>query len=194
MRILIPLLLMLSIVVLVSGCGSSKQSATGTSAGDVPDWYNKPPSDPNFLYSAKTAVSTDMQMAIDKAANEGRADVARQMEDKVNSLEKRFKEEVGTGENAQYLDQFTTANKQITSNVLIGSKVKEQKFFQEGNSWRAYVLVELPLGAAKEAMLQQIKNNEQMYTRFRATQTFKELDDEVKKYDDWKEKQNNQQK
>jgi len=42
-------------------------------------------------------------------------------------------------------------------------------------------------------MLQQIKSNEQMYTRFRAAQTYKELDDEVKKYEEWKEKQKTQQ-
>jgi len=28
-----------------------------------------------------------------------------------------------------------------------------------------------------------------MYTRFRSSQTFKELEDEVKKYEEWKEKQ-----
>src|SRR6267378_4166914 len=142
------------IALLVSGCGGSKSSMQSLSSGDVPNWYTKPPSDPNFLYAAKSAVSTDVQLAIDKAANEARADVARQLEDKVNSLEKRFKEEVGTGENAQYLDMFTTANKQITSSVLIGSKLKEQKFFQDGDAWRSYVLIELPLGAAREAMLQ----------------------------------------
>ena len=131
-----------------------------------------------------------MQMSIDKAANEGRADIARQLEDKVNSLEKRFREEVGTGENAQYIEQFTSANKQITSNVLVGSKIKEQQFFQTGSNWTAFVLMELPLGAMKEAMLNQIKKNEQMYTRFRATQVFKELDDEVQKYDEWKKQQN----
>jgi hypothetical protein len=148
-----------------------------------------PPSDPNFLYAAKSATSADMQTAIDKAANEGRADIARQMETKVSSLEKRFREEVGVADNAQYLDQFTQANKQVVSNVLIGSKVKEQKFFKDGSAWRSYVLMELPLGAAKEAMLQSIKSNEQMYTRFRATQTFKELDDDVTKYEQWKKEQ-----
>ncbi|HQT92587.1 MAG TPA: hypothetical protein PL001_11240, partial [Candidatus Kryptobacter bacterium] len=51
------------------------------------------------------------------------------------------------------------------------------------------VLVEYPIGAANEALMQQIKNNNQMYTRYRASQTFKELQDEVDKYDKYKQQQ-----
>lgn len=188
MKTVFTLFLVILAVTLLTGCGGSK-AGYSASEGDIPIWMQSPPSDPNYLYAAKSATSVDMQMAIDKATNEGRTDVAKQMEIKVSAIEKRFREEVGVGENSQYLEQFTTANKQVVSNVLMGSKVKEQKFFKDGNTWRAYVLVELPLGAAKEAMLQQIKNNEQMYTRFRATQTYKELDDEVGKYEQWKKDQ-----
>jgi hypothetical protein len=46
--------------------------------------------------------------------------------------------------------------------------------------------VQYPLGAAQEAFKAQVKKNEQMYTRFRATQTYKELDDEVAKYEQFK--------
>ena len=60
---------------------------------------------------------------------------------------------------------------------------------KDGSLWRAYVLVEYPVGAANQAFLQQIKKNEQLYTRFRSTQTFKELDDEVKKVEDAKKAQ-----
>jgi hypothetical protein len=59
----------------------------------------------------------------------------------------------------------------------------------DGSLWRAYVLVEYPVGAASQAFLQQMKKNEQLYTRFRATQTYKELEDEVKKLDDAKKGQ-----
>jgi hypothetical protein len=51
------------------------------------------------------------------------------------------------------------------------------------------VLVEYPVGAANEAFIKQIKNNEQLYTRLRATQTFNELNEEVKKLEDAKKQQ-----
>jgi len=37
--------------------------------------------------------------------------------------------------------------------------------------------------------MQQIKNNEQMFTRFRASKAFEEMDKEVKDYEEAKKKQ-----
>ncbi len=84
---------------------------------------------------------------------------------------------------------FTQAEKTIVSTTLQGSKVRSQKIVKDGDLWRAYVLVEYPIGAANEALMQQIKNNNQMYTRFRASQAFKELQDEVDKYEKFKQQQ-----
>jgi hypothetical protein len=41
--------------------------------------------------------------------------------------------------------------------------------------------------------MQQIKSNNQMYTRFRASQAFKELQEEVDKYEKYKQEQSQQQ-
>ena len=72
-------------------------------------------------------------------------------------------------------------------NYEIDKRAKE--LFKDGEIWRAYVLVEYPIGAANNAFVQQIKKQEELYTRFRSSETFKELEDEVKKYEEWKEKQ-----
>ncbi|MEX2088722.1 MAG: hypothetical protein WEB62_03085, partial [Bacteroidota bacterium] len=116
----------------------------------------------------------------------------RQVEVKINGLQKRFTEETGTADNSQLLDMFTQAGKTIVSTALTGSRVAKQTTLKDGNNWRAYVLVEYPIGAANQALMQQLKNNEQMYTRFRASQVYKELDDEVQKYEEWKKDQNKQ--
>ena len=43
--------------------------------------------------------------------------------------------------------------------------------------------MELPIGAANAEMLAKIKENERMYTRYRASEAFKELEEEVEKYE-----------
>jgi hypothetical protein len=111
------------------------------------------------------------------------------MEVKVNGLQKKFEEETGVGQDAQLLSQFTSASKTVVSTQLSGSRIKFQKQLREGNLWRAYVLMEYPIGAASEAMMKAIKANNQMYTRFRATESFKDLDKEVEKYEEWKKQQ-----
>lgn len=170
------------------GCGGS-QPLPQTDTGDVPEWYANVPADPNYLYSVNTSTSKDMQLAVDKAMQAARTEIGRQVEVKVNALQKRFQEETGIGDDAQLLDQFTQASKTVVSTSLSGSKEKQKKIVKDGNNWRAYVLIEYPLGAAQEALREQIKKNEQLYTRFRASQTYQELDNEVQKYEQFKKGQ-----
>jgi len=170
------------------GCSGTKP-LQNVDTGDIPDWFVNIPKDPNIIYAAKTATSQDLQLAFDKATTDARTEIGRQVEIKVEGLQKRFQEETGTNADAQLLDQFTQANKTIVSTTLSGSRITKQKQLEDGNQWRTYVLVEYPVGAANEALLQQIKKNEQLYTRFRATQTFKELEDEVKRVEEAKKQQ-----
>ena len=184
----LAILFMMGIV----GCGGSRGLQTADT-GNIPDWYSNPPQDPNYLYAANTQSSQDMQLAVDKATSAARADIGRQIELKIQGLQKRFSEETGTGSDAQLLQMFTQAEKTVVSTTLNGSRVKNQKINKDGSLWRAYILVEYPIGAANQALMDQLKKNEQAYTRFRATQTFKELDDEVKKYEEFKKQQTQQE-
>jgi hypothetical protein len=170
------------------GCGGSRGTQSA-STGDIPDWFTNIPQDPNFLYSANTQASQDLQLAIDKAVTGARSEIGRQLEVKLEGLQKKFTEETGTGNDAQLLQMFTQAEKTVVSTTLNGSRVKYQKQVKDGELWRSYVLVEYPIGAANSALMQQLKNNEQMYTRFRASESFKELQDEVDKYDKYKQGQ-----
>ncbi len=180
------------LMVLVMSCGGgSQQAMQKTSEGDIPDWYLNKPEDPNFLYEPATATSQDMQLSVDKAVQAGRVGIGRQVETKIQAIQKRFQEETGVGDDAQLLDQFTAASKTVVSTSLTGSKEINKKIVKDGKMWRAYVLVQYPLGAAQEAFKAQIQKKEQAYTRFRATQVYKELDDDVAKYEQWK-KENKQ--
>ncbi|MGD0337697.1 MAG: hypothetical protein ABSB78_02805 [Bacteroidota bacterium] len=180
------------IVVLFIGCGGPK-TMQSTAAGNIPEWYSNPPQDPNYMFAASTATSQDLQLAIDKAATNARGEIGRQVDTKVSGLQKKFDEETGLAKDAQLLQMFSQATKTVVSTSLSGSRIGKQETVKDGDNWRAYVLVQYPIGAASEALREQIKKNEQMYTRFRASETFKELDDEVQKYEDWKKNQEKQQ-
>ncbi len=185
------LLLIPALAAAIVGCGGSR-SLQSADTGNIPEWYTNLPQDPNYLFAANTQTSQDMQLAMDKATEAARADVARQLQVKIEGLQKRFSEETGTGNDAQLLQMFTQAEKTVVSTTLQGSRVNKQKIVKDGSLWRAYVLVEYPIGAANEALMQQIKNNNQMYTRFRASQAFKELQNDVNNYEKFKQEQEQQ--
>jgi hypothetical protein len=49
--------------------------------------------------------------------------------------------------------------------------------------------MELPIGVMNSALLEKIKDNKNMYTRFRASEAFKELEEETAKYEQFKKEQ-----
>ncbi len=188
MRSIVSMLVLLALATSFWACGGSKP-LTQTSADPIPEWFTNPPQDPNFLYAARTAASRDLNLAIDKAMTSARAEIARQYEVKVDGLTKSFQEEVGTDEDAEINQLFSQTVKTIVSTQLMGSRASKTSHHKDGNNYRAYVLVEYPIGAANEAFMNALKSNRNMYTRFRASEAFKEMDEEVKKYEEWKQKQ-----
>ncbi len=173
----------LMVIMLAFGCSKPEINI------QVPEWFSTPPEDPNYLYATATATSRDIQMAINSAREGGRVEIARQLETKINSMFKRFREEVGADEDAEFLSQTTDVSKSVTSKVLSGSRAAKTKSIKEGMIFRAYVLVEMPIGDANTALMGAIKKQEHMYTRFRASQGFQELENDVEKYEEYKKEQ-----
>ncbi len=171
---------------LLVGCGGSPKTMQSADEGNIPAWYKTVPQDPNYIFGVNTSTSQDLQLAYDKATTSARADIGRQVELKLSGLQKRFDEETGVAQDAQLSQQFTQATKTVVSTTLSGTRIKEKKYSKDGDIYRVYVIVEYPVGVANEALLQQIKKNEQLMTRLRASQAYKELDVEVKKYEESK--------
>lgn len=182
----LPALVLIALLVVLAACGGSNKVVKEKS---IPDWYLSVPEDPNYLFAPATSTSRDLQVAVNKAQADGRNQIAQQLEVKYSGLTKRFQEEVGMGEEAELLDQFTQTYKAVVSQVLNGSRASQQDIVEDEGVFRAYVLMEMPIGAANQALMQKMQANQNMYTRFRATQAFDELEKEVEKYEEWKEQQ-----
>jgi hypothetical protein len=185
---LAPVLATLALAACSSGNPNPTLSPTPTRdvVQSSPEWYMNVPTDPNYMFAAKSATSRDMQIAVDKAVADARSEIAKQLEVKYQGLEKRFREETGTGTESELLDQYSNAYKQVVSSTLYGTRTKNQVVKPEGQIYRAWVLMEMPIGQANEQLMSKIKANQAMYTRFRATQAFQELETEVQKYEDFK--------
>ncbi|MFQ5650894.1 MAG: LPP20 family lipoprotein [bacterium] len=188
MRSLVSLLVIAGMAISVMGCGGSKP-LTQTRIDPIPEWFTNTPQDPNFLYAARTGASRDLNLAIEKAITSARAEIARQYELKIDGLTKSFQEEVGTDEDAEINQLFSQTIRTVVSTQLMGSRASKTAHVKDGNNYRAYVLVEYPIGAANQAFMNALKANQNMYTRFRASEAFKEMDDEVRKYEEWKKQQ-----
>lgn len=178
---------LLVLALAATACGGKPTTLTPTpqqTTASVPQWYARMPQDPNYIFATATATSRDLQTAVDKAEIDARNKIAQQIGTKLSGYQKRFKEEIGVADSSEYMETFTQAIKTVTSEVLNGSRAKEQDVRPEGQVYRAFVLMEMPIGPANAQLMQKIRQNQAMYTRFRASQAFAELDKEVEKYEE----------
>mgnify|MGYP006273355339 FL=1 len=192
-----PFLSLLVSLAILTGCGGTGQtnlnpSPTDDTVENVPDWFLNPPTDQNYLFGTGSATSRSMQVAVDKASTTARGNIASTLTTKFEGLTKQFEEEVGTGADSQMLSQFTQAQKEVVSQVLRGVGTQEREIVNEQGVFRAYVLMDMPVGQAAAELMSKIQENEAMYTRFRSTQAFEELEEEVEEYEQFREEQKQQ--
>ena len=173
-------------LIAAAACGPKTTSLTPSPSRDVlkktPDWFLEPPAAADHLYAVATMTSRDMQVCLQKAKSAAQMDLAQQMETKLANLTKQFQEEVGVDEDSELLQQFSSATKVVTDQTLNGARLDRQEILPERGIYRAYVLMSLPIGAANQLLLDKLKANQSLYTRFRATQAFDDLNKELEAY------------
>ena len=173
----------------VFSCASHKKPPMTVPKIDAPGWYTDPARDNERLIGVATATSRDLQTAVDKAKQDSRVDIARQLDVRVAGLSKRFIEDTGLDADAELLGMFTQVSKTVVSDSLNGTRLTKQKLDREGGTYRAYVEMEMPIGEANARFLEKIRSQKRLHTRVRASEAYEELDREVQAYEEWKRKQ-----
>ncbi len=166
------------------GCGPRTFDLAPSSAQnavkDAPEWMIEVPRHDNHLVASATATSRDFQVAIEKARTLAETDIARQLGAHVSSLTRQFQEEAGLGADSQLLTEFLSVTKAVVDENLVGARVAERKLITEGNIYRAYVLMQLPVGDANRALMQNLRASKTLFVRLRATQAYADLENELR--------------
>ena len=68
----------------------------------------------------------------------------------------------------------------ITEANVAGYKQADAKVLSQGKKYRAYVLLQYPLGKANAVLVDQVKKNRILEGKLRATKAFKDLEEEIK--------------
>lgn len=147
---------------------------------DAPSWYLAPPKDDLSLYAAGTATSADLQMAVDKATLTGKRVVADRLKSLLSAKMKDFASESGAGEDARVLSEV----ERVTTNVvteanMAGYQLAKTEVKPQGTQYRAYVLVQYPLGAANKVLVDQTRKNEVLDAKLRASKAFQDLEQDI---------------
>lgn len=189
MRLLRVMLTLVLALTIIDCAGTKKMKAPAGGKLTMPEWYVKPPTNDKYLFGVATATSLDLQTAVDKARQDGRVEIARQMDIRMAGMSKRFIEETGLDDDAELLGMFTQVSSTVVSDSLTGSRLAKQQMDRDGGGFRAYVMMEMPIGEANARFMEKIRSQQRLYTRFRASEAFEDLDRMVDEYEQWKKEQ-----
>jgi hypothetical protein len=139
--------------------------------------------DKGVLAEVAIAESRNLQTAINKAELEARAKLGRSIESKASSLQKKFQEEVG----GEFSDHFSQTVKSLSDQVLQGATLVETPFEQDGEgNYRVYGLMVLDAETYGQALAGRLEADKAMRDRWRASRAYKELNDEIAAFQEWK--------
>ena len=135
--------------------------------------------------------SSRMDLARKKAVTDAQGQLAEIFNLKVQKLKKNFQEEIGSADDSEINEAFSTVTKTLTSQILRGAVTKKVKYMRDKSTGKitAAAVVAIEPNVLNKSILDEMKaKRPKLYERFRASKAYEELKNEMKDY----EKQQNQ--
>lgn len=158
----------------IAGCSATKPDIY--KSADSPSWFLVPLIEADFLYGVGMANKQNPSLSKKAATTRARAEISQSVSVKVSTMMKDFMQESGMGENAQATELTESITKQVSSNVLNGSVIKEAFSAKDGT---IYILAQLSLKKVNSEALNAVKREESLFNEFKATKGFNDLEQSV---------------
>ena len=131
---------------------------------------------------------TAAHRAKDAAIANAQKNLAQIFEVNVQNLTKKFEEELGEDEDVEVNEAFSSATKSVTKQKLNFAIAKKTDYLEETvngkKMYTCYVLMAIEPSVVNESFMDELKNkNKKTYERFRASEAYKELENEIEKYE-----------
>lgn len=168
-------------LVMIAACSPQPAKQMQQEIDEMPQWYTNPPQDNDeFLYSVSSSVSSRRDVARSKAELDAKTGLAQTLGEKIEALEKLYIEEIGSGDNTNTHESFTTAQKSITGETLSGVSIEELHFTTtHDNRYECFVLLKYPVGDARSSLENALSRDEELYVKFKESKAFEELQEDL---------------
>jgi len=147
---------------------------------NLPGWFLEPDCSLSAVCASSTAVSEDLQLAMDKAVLDAKFTIADKLRGLMSGKIKRFVEELDEADQKDLYQETTKVVQSLFTDVkMAGYRVAEREIGATKQGYRAYVLVEYPIGEANKVFLNEVKGSGILEKRQRAKKAFAELEAEI---------------
>ena len=139
----------------------------------APKWMNQLPESKDAVYANGTGVSRDFSMADEKAKLVAFSKICMAAGGEVDKQSKMFMSDTEDTS----VERSEMAIRAMCRGVdITGTEIVEVKRISEGNRYRTYVLVALPMGEANQLAISNDRKRAAAGTKARADRAFSELD------------------
>lgn len=176
-----------ALVTFLGGCGSTPDKVQAPAMqgefANAPKWVMSPQMEGGLAATGSAKMSkAGMSFTRTAAMANGRDELARMMNVKVKNMVKNFTQATGIGDDETVERVASNVSKQVTKQVLSGSRMKDSWI---SPSSELYVFIVLDPTAAAEAVKQSVqtsyKNEKALWQQFQAKKAQEELDAEIEK-------------
>jgi hypothetical protein len=182
MKRILFVLVTVSMVLGLIACGTTSTTTTTTTttdtpSSDVPSWFLMPPVAEDAIYGMGSAKMKDVAKSREAAIARARADIAFQVNARVEAMIIDYYQEAGVDDNSQAIQFYETISKQITQIDLKNAVTKEVAMGKDGT---VYAMVEFPKGQMLDEVGKVFERNEDAaFAEFKADQALKMLESDL---------------
>ena len=147
----------------------------------MPKWYTQIPDEDNAVYAIGTAITPDMQLAVDIATLSAKTTLADRIDSKLRSQMKTFKGKIGADD---FTNQLAHEFEQATINIIAdadvaGYRVMESSIVPNGTQYRAYILLEYTDSEAAKILKNRVARDKMLMSKLQAKSAWAELNSRV---------------
>ena len=165
------------------GTPDYKVNKVETTIEQIPKWYLEIPTDKENVYSTGTATAPDLQLAVDIATMNAKTTLADRINGKLDAMMKTFVAKVGQDDiDSEVLTEVEKVAKNLIAEVDVAGYVPTNvQVYPSGTQFRAFILLTYSEKEARKVIVNRLRKNRLAYSKLKATDAWKELEDEVKK-------------
>ena len=168
----------------------NKKTEKKETADSIPEWYLNPPQGSDVLmYIRGSAVSDQLQLAVDLATNSALRELGKKVKTRLASKSQECIKQAGIGEDQVSKTEINLISSTVVDEITVsGYETAETKLLSLDNgNYRAFILLKLPVAKAYKSYIEKIEKSPELQVRLteiKNTDVYKELKKAVAQYSD----------